>query len=115
MVRISLLQRRAHDVGPEPRAILAHAPAFLLETPRARRYLQLPLRLSRTRVLLGIETRKVLADDFGRPVTLHALGPLIPAGDLSLRIEHEDGVILYGIDQQPQVLLGADAGLEILG
>ena len=35
-----------HDTGPEPRAVLAHAPAFLLEPPFAPRGVERVLRLA---------------------------------------------------------------------
>ena len=48
----------------------------------------------------------MLADDLFALIALDALRARIPARDVTERIEHEDRVIGYGVDQQRQMLLG---------
>ena len=71
---VGVAQRGDDDVGPEPRAVLADAPAFVLEPSFARRDLQLALALARRDVLRRIEHREVLADDLVGRVALDARG-----------------------------------------
>lgn len=54
------------DVGHEARAILAHAPALLLETPFAGGDAQRALRFAGIAIFGGVEHREMLADGFGR-------------------------------------------------
>ena len=95
-------QRGDHDVRPEPRAVLAQAPAFVLETPIHGRALQLELRPFALDIRRRIENREVLADDFMRLVLLRARSAGVPAHDVAARIEHEDGVVLHAFSHQPK-------------
>jgi hypothetical protein len=47
----------------------------------------------------------MLTDDLPRLVPLDAPGPEVPGGDISFGIDHEDGVVLYPLHQQPEALL----------
>jgi len=67
-------------------------------------------------VLLGIETREVLADDFFRAITLDACGTAVPAHDLAARVEQVDGVVGEALDEQFKtpltVLQALEGGLQ---
>ena len=47
----------------------------------------------------------MLADDLVGAIALDALGARIPARHASLRVEHEDGVVLHCLDEQAKALL----------
>src|SRR5206468_2372524 len=68
------------DARPEPRAVLADAPAFALELAFVARGVEHLLRHSRLAVLLGVESREMLADDLVGLEPLDALGAGVPAG-----------------------------------
>src|SRR6185436_13913163 len=68
------------------------------------RDLQLSLRLSRVEIVLWIENRKVLADDFVRGVALESFGAGIPADDVPQRVEHENPVVLDRLHDEPKTL-----------
>src|SRR5690606_24383362 len=55
--------------------------------------------------LRRVEDREVLADDLVLGVALDPFRPLVPAYDVSVRVEEEDGVILHRPDEQPETLL----------
>src|SRR5581483_9100373 len=93
-------------VGPEARAVLAHAPGLLLEASYARGGLELALALSRSHVLDGIEAREVLADDLVGAPALDLLRAAVPRGHAAFAIERDDGVVLYALDHQAKALLG---------
>lgn len=52
-----------------------------------------------------IEAREVLTDDFLRFVSLDPLRAAVPAAHASLRIEHEDRILLDSIDRQLKSLV----------
>ena len=53
---------------------------------------------------MGIETKKVFADDFLSLVSFDSFGAGVPSSNVALNVEHEDRIILDGIDQQPESL-----------
>jgi hypothetical protein len=53
-------------------------------------------------VFLRIKAGKVLPDDFGSFVTFGSLGSCIPAGDPTIGFEHEHGVVLHTLNEQPE-------------
>ena len=63
-----------HHVGPEPAAVLADPPAFRLETALRLGGAQRPLRQAGLPVLVGVETREMLAEDLAGDVALGAAG-----------------------------------------
>jgi hypothetical protein len=63
------------------------------------------VRMSALYVLIGVEDREVLSDDLLGLVALDAPGPQVPGGDVPLCVEHEDGVVLYTLHQEPEALL----------
>ena len=58
-------------------------------------------------VLGGVEDAEGLADDLVRGVPLDALGAGVPADHVAVDVEHEDGVLPDGPDQEPEGLLAA--------
>src|SRR5262249_36036464 len=98
-------QRRDQDVGPEPGAVLAQPPAFLLVLPGGGGDLQLPGRLAGLHVLRRVEPGGVLADDLLGGVALDALGAGVPTGDDALGVEQENGVVLNAFDQETEAFL----------
>jgi len=49
----------------------------------------------------------VLADNFVRSISFDALRSLIPACDPAVRVEHEDGVVLDALNEEPEAFLGS--------
>lgn len=92
-------------MGPEPAAVLANPPPLLLETAFGRGLRQRPGRHAGGPVLVRIEAREMLADDFRRRIALEPLGPGVPADHPAVGVEHVDGVVGNGVDQQPVAVL----------
>src|SRR5262249_24646451 len=92
-------------------AVLAHAPALVLETPGPGRDLELHLALAGAHVLLGVEAREVLADDLVGAPALDALGADVPGRDAAVGVEHEDGVVEDALDEEPQLVVVGGAVL----
>src|SRR4029079_7145866 len=67
------------SVGPEARTVLADAPAFGFKLPFAPCGLKCSCRNSRRLICLRIEPREMVANDFGRFVSLEASRTRIPA------------------------------------
>src|SRR5581483_5358484 len=85
--RAALVVQRGDDhVGPEARAVLAQAPALVLEASVARRDLELVPRLARRHVFFRIEALEGAPEDLVGGPALDALGALVPAADLAARI-----------------------------
>src|SRR5690606_9337232 len=90
---------RDHDVRPKARAVLSHAPAFVLEATRPRGELELVLRPSRYHRLPRVEAREVLADDLVGGIALDPFRADVPRPHVPARIEEEDGVIAHARDE----------------
>ena len=102
-----VVDRADDDAGPEPGAVLAHAPALLGERPVAQRCLEVALRVPRQLLLLGVEDPEVAPDDLVGAVALDPPRARVPAHHPSSGVEHEHGVLLDRGDQEPELLLGA--------
>jgi hypothetical protein len=100
-----VMDRIDHDACPEPTAILADAPALGLMAPFRLRSQERAHRHAFPLILLRVETREVLSDDIFGAITLDAFGSAVPSRDSSLRIEHEDRVVLDPLHQQLELLL----------
>ncbi len=104
---IAVADRIDHHVGPEATAVLAHPPAFLLETPFAFGGGQAAGRLAGLAVFGGVEAGEVPADHLFRQVALDPLGAEVPVGDPPAVVEHVDGVVGNALHQQAELLLAA--------
>ena len=100
-----------HHICPEAAAILADAPAFVFEFPFPRGSVEGALRQSVQTVFRRVEAGEMLADDFFAVISLEAARPGIPAGHRAGGIEHINGIIGDGFDQQPISAL-VDLGRE---
>src|SRR5580704_388987 len=65
------------------------------------------LRFSSLNIGRGIELREMLANDFFGPIAFDSLGSGIPAGDQTIRIQREDGIVQHALDHQPTVFLAS--------
>src|SRR6185312_8292128 len=84
-------ERGDDDIRPEARAVLANAPALVLEASRSRGRCELELGKA-FRVALGrIKNGEITANDLLRLVAFETLGADVPRGDVAVRIQHEDG------------------------
>src|SRR5215208_211578 len=99
-----IVQRRQDRGCPEPRSILAHTPVLFLGPAFARRF-EVSLGPATHYGLFGEEHGEVLSDDLLRLIALEAFGTSVPAGDASLRVEREDGVIPHAFYQRAEVFL----------
>ena len=88
------------DIGPEPGAVLADAPALAFELALAGGGGQRAGRQPPAPILLGVETREVLAEDFLARVALEALGARVPACHDAGGVQHVDGVVRHRFDQE---------------
>ena len=96
------------DAGPEERAVLADAPAFLFVTAVLPGDAERPRGLAVALVGRGVKPRKMLPDDLLRQVTLDSLPADIPARHNALRVEHIKRVIGNPLDQQPETALALE-------
>src|ERR1700739_349087 len=54
-------------------------------------------------VLVRVENRKVLPNNFAGAIPLDALGPRIPCPDIAIGIKHVDRVVGHGLDEHIQL------------
>ena len=87
-------------MGPEAGAVLADAPAFGFELAVAAGGFQGVGGDAVLAVGFGVEDGEVLAEDFGFFVAFAAFGADIPGCDPAFGVEHEDGVVGDGVDEQ---------------
>jgi hypothetical protein len=99
-----VVDRIDHDACPEPTAVLADAPALGLMPSFRRGSQERAPRHALPLILLRVEAREVLSDDLFGAITLDAFGAAVPRRDSSLRIEHEDRVVLDSLHQQLELL-----------
>src|SRR5581483_10163212 len=106
-----VFQRGDDHAGPEPRAVLAEAPALLFVLALALGDDELSSRLAIRYVFGRVKDREVTADDLCRGVALDALRAGVPAADHAFRIEHEDRVVHDARHQKLEPLLAASKAL----
>ena len=94
------------DAGPEERAVLADAPAFLLVAALFAGNAQGAERLAVGAVDFGIEAGKVLPDDFVGRVALDPLAADVPARHHAVRIQHVQRVVGNTFNQESEVTFG---------
>jgi hypothetical protein len=75
---VLVAQRRDHDIRPEARAVLAHAPAFVLEAALGERDLQLVLGPAALERLARVEDREMAPDDLFFGVALEVPRAKVP-------------------------------------
>jgi hypothetical protein len=94
-----------HHMGKKSRSVLADPPPFPLEASLLPCDLEGAGRRAGAQVLLGIEAREMLADDFFRQVALDPLRALVPARHQPVRAEKIDRVVGDALDEKPKLLL----------
>ena len=92
-----------HDVGPEVRPVLAHAPSLVFDAAFGCGNLQQPLRAAGEPILLGVEAIEALSDDLAGRVSLHLPRAGVPGQDATGRIEQENGVVANAVGDCPQL------------
>src|SRR3954470_4116553 len=102
-----------HHPRPEPLAILAHAPPFILGAADATRARELVPRLAGLDVRLDEKAGEMLADDLFPAVALDSLGAGVPARHDAFRVEHVDRVVHHAFHQEAEALLGLPQGLLV--
>ena len=90
------------DISPETRAVLAHPPTFILDAAELSSYGEQTPRPAALAVLRRVEPLEVLADDLVGRISLHALSTWIPARDVPVRRQQEDGIVDDALDQEPK-------------
>ncbi len=93
------------DVGPEALISLAHEPPLRIYTAILRSCRPVLLRKPALDTFGGIEAREVSANDLRGGEAIEALCAPIPTLDDTVRVEHEQRVILHFLDKQPKSLL----------
>ena len=88
-----------NDVRPEARAVFAHAPAFVFNSPALRRSLQQLSGAAAINVFMGEETREVLTNNLVGCVLLGALRAGIPCRDVALVVEKVNGIVAHAVEQ----------------
>src|SRR6266853_1166053 len=96
--------RRDDHIGPETRAVFPDAPSFILKAALHRCPVQLRLGQSPFDGVRRIETRKMGANDLFGGIPFDMRRTRIPRLYDSLRIEHEDRVVLDACDQSTKSL-----------
>jgi hypothetical protein len=108
----AVVDRGDHHVRPEPAAVLAQAPALVLEPALSERDVEFVPRPVDVELLLRVEDREVPADDLGGVVALVELRALVPAGDVAVHVEHEDRVVAHALHHQAEAFLALAQAFE---
>jgi hypothetical protein len=99
------------SVGEEPGAVLAQAPAFVLEAAFRGGGLQRSARKAARAIFGRVEEREMLAQDFFLLVSCDASSARIPVRHLPICVEHVDRVVGHALHQQTKLLLTALQGI----
>jgi len=99
------------DVRPEARTVLSQTPSLALEAPFFLRKPKGKCRQAALSIFVGVERGEVSTDDLLLLVTFETLGAWVPARDEAARVEHVDGVVGNGLDEQAVALLVPDFGI----
>src|SRR2546421_9367250 len=89
-------------IRPERRAVLAYAPTLRLESSVPSGDRQCAVRQPVFLILRGVEPGKMLTNNLLCPIALDPLGAGVPVGDDASRIQHENGVICYPLDEKSE-------------
>src|ERR1700686_1391042 len=82
-----------HYVRPEPRTILADAPAFVFDPALADRSPKLLFWFAVLDVLVGIEAGEVSPDDLFRPIAFNPFRSKVPTNDPPVPAKHENRIV----------------------
>ena len=91
------------SAGNRPPPCRTRHPTIHRET-RAARAVEQGLRLAGVDVFLGVEDASAASDSLVGAQAVNPFGPSVPAEHEPFGVEHDDGVVLHALDQQPQVL-----------
>ena len=100
-------------MGPEAAAVLAHAPALVLELALARGDSPVARRQPGLAVGFLVEAGEVLAHDLVGLIALEALSAGVPARDDASRVEHVDRVIRHSLDERAKTRLVRQAAIVL--
>src|SRR5687767_15633906 len=100
------MQCRDDDVGPEARTVFADAPTLVLEASDPGGFVELEVGKPFFDFLTWIKNREVLADYLVGGVPLEPLSTGVPAQDVAIGVESENGVVVDALDQQAMQLAG---------
>ena len=99
---VPVADRVDHHIGPEARAVLAHAPALDFEPPGLGRGAQRALGHAGRQILRRIEAREMRADDLARLIPLDALGAGVPGRNAAVDIEQKNRIVDHALDQDAE-------------
>ena len=100
---VAIEDRIDHHTGAEARPVLARPPGLGFEAAILARGLEVAQRQALLDVAGGIEAREVRADHVGGVVALDPAAAAVPGADIAARIEHVDGVVGDGVQQQREL------------
>src|ERR1043165_1074638 len=93
---------------PEPGPILADAPALILKPTRAAGGIERQCRLTGPPILFGKEGREMPAQNLVGIIALDAPSAAVPTADPAFGVQHVDGIVDDGIDQEFKSLRAAE-------
>ena len=93
-------KRRDENVGPESGAVFPKPPSLIFHPSGFNRRSELSSRLVVCKILFGIENRKVLPYDLVRFIALESLSACVPAEDVAIGIEREDGIVDHPLHKE---------------
>src|SRR5690606_35932052 len=111
---VVVIQSGDDDTRPEPRAILAYAPAFVLGAAMFARHREFRLRFPGAAIVGLVEHGGMPAENFHALVARDAARAGVPAGDDAFRAEHVDRVVLHALDDQAKAFLAFTQDLFLL-
>src|SRR5579872_6459129 len=94
----SVPQRSDYNIGPELGTIFANSPPLVFSSPIPESYFQFPLRFVGTTVIFRKKAREVLTQYFFALIPFEPLRSQVPAADATLWVQHEDRIILHGLN-----------------
>ncbi len=107
-VIVRVINRVNDYMRPKTRAVLPKTPALRFKAAIRRCSGERATGKADGAVLLRIENREVPTDDFLSRVALEALGPGIPRGDVPVRVQQIDGIVLHRVDEDLETVVLGD-------
>ena len=93
MGAVLVSQRHHFAAAPEPRAVLAQVPAFVVAAAHVQRRDHFHLDLAALAIFRGEETLRGMAQHFFAGPAKNQLGPEVPVGDEAIGVGRNDGEI----------------------